>query len=143
MQPTLIGVDLAKSVFEVAVSRVPGHVDERHRFARARLLRFFEQCEPADVLLEACASAHHWGRELQKAGHRVRLLHPSDVARYRDGNKTDRADATALLEASRNTALDPVPVRSIEQQAIGALHRICEGYLRTRTARINAVRGHL
>ena len=76
-------------------------------------------------------------------GHQVRLLHPGDVARYRDGNKTDRADAKAVLEASRNTDIDPVPVKSREQQAIAALHRLRQGYLQTRTARINAVRGHL
>jgi transposase len=68
---------------------------------------------------------------------------PDDVARYRDGNKTDRADAKAVLEASRNTDIDPVPVKSREQQAMAALHRLRQGYLQTRTARINAVRGHL
>ena len=93
--------------------------------------------------MEACGSAHYWGRELQAMGHEVRLLHPGDVARYRDGNKTDRADAKALLEAARNAAIDPVPVKSQEQQAIAALHRMRQGYLQTRTARINAVRGHL
>jgi transposase len=76
-------------------------------------------------------------------GHRVALLHPGDVARYRDGNKTDRADAKALLEAARNEALDRVPVKTVDQQALVALHRIRQSYLRTRTARINALRGHL
>jgi transposase len=71
------------------------------------------------------------------------LLHPRDVARYRDGNKTDRADAKALLEAARNQALSRVPVKSVEQQAVVALHRLRQGYLQTRTARINALRGHL
>lgn len=71
------------------------------------------------------------------------LLPPGDVARYRDGNKTDRADAKALLEAARNAALSRVPVKSVEQQAVVALHRLRQGYLRTRTARISAVRGHL
>ena len=93
--------------------------------------------------MEACGAAHHWARTLQRIGHEVTLLHAGDVARYRDGNKTDRADAKALLEAARNEALDPVPVKSVEQQALGALHRLRQGYLRTRTARINAVRGHL
>jgi transposase len=143
MKTTQIGIDLAKSVFEVAVSHVPGRVDERHRLSRARLERFLAQAEPAEVLLEACSSAHHWGRVFEGMGHKVSLLHPGDVARYRDGNKTDRADAKALLEAARNTAIDPVPLKSVEQQAIGALHRLRQGYLRTRTARINAVRGHL
>jgi transposase len=104
---------------------------------------YFARCEPAEILMEACGSAHHWGRELQAMGHRVSLLHPGDVARYRDGNKTDRADAKALLEAARNEAIDCVPVKSMDQQAIGALHRLRQGYLQTRTARINAVRGHL
>ena len=93
--------------------------------------------------MEACGSAHYWGRELGAMGHQVRLLHPGDVARYRDGNKTDRADAKAVLEAARNAAIDPVPVKSQEQQAIAALHRIRQSYLQTRTARISALRGHL
>ncbi len=111
MHTTQIAVDLAKSVFEVAVSQPPGRVHERHRLSRARFRRFFATHAPAEVLLEACSSAHHWGRELQALGHRVTLLPAADVARYRDGNKTDRADAKALLEAARNEAIDPVPVK--------------------------------
>lgn len=143
MSSLQIGVDLAKSVFEVAVSPVPGQVRTRRRLTRTAFLPFFARQPPAEVLLEACGSAHYWGRELQQLGHRVTLLHPRDVARYRDGNKTDRADAKALLEAARNRDLSRVPVKSVEQQAIVALHRLRQGYLRTRTARINAVRGHL
>ena len=143
MNTTQIGVDLAKSVFEVAVSHAPGRVHERHRLSRTRFRRFFADHAPADVLMEACSSAHHWGRELQALGHRVVLLPAGDVARYRDGNKTDRADAKALLEAARNEAIDRVPVKSIDQQALSALHRLRQGYLQTRTARLNAVRGHL
>lgn len=138
-----IGVDLAKSVFEVAVSQVPGQVHERRRLSRAGFSTYFAARPPAEILLEACGSAHHWGRELQRLGHRVTLLHPRAVARYRDGNKTDRADAKALLEAARNEKIRPVPVKSLEQQAVVALHRLRQGYLHTRTARINAVRGHL
>lgn len=143
MQTTQAGIDIAKAVFEVALSDTPGSVRERHRLSRERFRRYFATREPTTVLMEACGSAHYWGRELQAMGHEVRLLHPGDVARYRDGNKTDRADAKAVLEAARNTAIDPVPVKSREQQAIAALHRLRQGYLRTRTARINAVRGHL
>ena len=138
-----IGVDLAKTVFEVAISESPGVVTSRRRLSGAAFPRFLAAQAPAEVLLEACGSAHHWGREAQRFGHRVTLLHPADVARYRDGNKTDRADAKALLEAARNKGLTPVPVKSVEQQAVVALHRIRQGYLRTRTARINALRGHL
>lgn len=143
MHTTQIAVDLAKSVFEVAVSRRPGRVDERHRLSRSRFVRFIAQHQRVQVLLEACGSAHHWGRELQAMGHDVVLLPPRDVSRYRDGNKTDRADAKALLEAARNHAIDRVPVKSLDQQALAALHRLRSGYLQTRTARINAVRGHL
>lgn len=143
MNSTQIGVDLAKSVFEIAVSRTPGRVCERHRLTRARLRPFFADREPAEVVMEACGSAHYWGRELSSLGHHVSLLPPGDVARYRDGNKTDRADAKALLEAARNAAIDRVPLKSVDQQAVAALHRLRQGCLRTRTARINAVRGHL
>ena len=82
-----IGVDLAKSVFEVAVSQVPGRVHERRRLSRAALTAFFAARPPAEVLLEACGSAHHWGRELQRLGHTVRLLPAGDVARNRAGTK--------------------------------------------------------
>ena len=143
MNTTQAGIDIAKAVFEVALSDRPGTVLERHRFSRERFRRFFAARDATDVLMEACGSAHYWGRELQAMGHRVVLLHPGDVARYRDGNKTDRADAKAILEAARNSALDPVPVKSCEQQAITSLHRMRQGYLQTRTARINAVRAHL
>ncbi|GIW52008.1 MAG: hypothetical protein KatS3mg081_1363 [Gemmatimonadales bacterium] len=98
MDTTQIGIDLAESVFEVAMSHTPGMVDQRHRLSRTRFRRLFAQRPPAEVLLETCSSAHYWGRELQALGHRVALLPAGDVARYRDGNKTDRADAKAVLE---------------------------------------------
>jgi transposase len=93
--------------------------------------------------MEACSSAHHGGRELQTLGHQVSLLPPSHVARYRLGNKTDQADARALLEAARNEKIVRIPVKTLDQQAITALHRLRSGYLASRTARINAVRGLL
>jgi len=143
MQTTQVAVDLAKSVFQVAVSHSPGRVDKQHRLSRQRFRTFFLHRPPTHILMEACGSAHHWGRELQAFGHQVSLLPPSHVARYRQGNKTDRADAKALLEAARNEDITPVPVKSVDQQAINALHRLRSGYLGTRTARINAVRGLL
>lgn len=143
MNSTQIAVDLAKSVFQVAESSTPGCIDRQHRLSRARFQRFFAQHEPVEVLMEACGTAHHWGRELEALGHTVSLLPPADVRRYRDGNKTDRADTKALLEAARNQAIDAVPVKTIDQQTITALHRLRSGYLQTRTARINCVRGLL
>jgi transposase len=143
MNSIQIGVDLAKSVFDIAVSDAPGRVQERRRLSRTALTQYFANRPPGQIVMEACGSAHHWGRALQQLGHAVTLLHPADVARYRDGNKTDQADAKALLEAVRNEALSQVPVKSLEQQAVAALHRLRQGYLQTRTARINALRGHL
>ena len=143
METTQVAVDLAKSVFEIAVSHEVGRVAEQRRLTRTGFRRFLERREPSEILMEACGTAHYWGRECHALGHRVRLLPPGDVRRYRDGNKTDRTDTKALLEASRNESIDAVPVKSEEQQAIAALHRLRSGYLQTRTARINAVRGHL
>jgi transposase len=143
MEHTTIAVDLAKSVFQVAVSRRPGHVDEERRLSRARFLTYLAQQTPATVVLEACGSAHYWGRQLQPLGHAVRLLPAHDVHRYVRRNKTDRTDTKALLEANRNEDIRPVPVKSVEQQAIASLHRLRSTWHATRTARINTVRGLL
>jgi len=142
MKPT-IAVDIAKSVFEVAVSKRPGRVAQRQRLSRKRLLPFFAQQPPATVLLEACSSAHFWARQLRDLGHDAVLLPPRHVRPYRQGNKTDRADAKALLEAHRNDEIRPVPIKTVEQHALAALHRLRSGWVGTRTARINAVRGIL
>jgi transposase len=143
MKPT-IAVDLAKSVFEIAVSRHPGRVAERHRLSRSGLLPFFAQHEAATVLFEACSSAHFWARELESLDHQVALLPPHLVRPYRRRHhKTDRADAKALLEAFRNAEIHPVPAKSVAQQTLASLHRLRSGWLATRTARINAVRGIL
>ena len=144
MQSTTIAVDLAKSVFEIAVSRFPGKVAERHRVSRKKFLRFFAQRESSRVLLEACGSAHFWAEELQKLGHEVVLLPPHLVRPYRRRHKkTDRTDAKALLEADRNEEIDPVPIKTVEQRSVTALHRLRSAWMETRTARINGVRGLL
>ena len=142
MEHTTIAVDLAKSVFQVAVSHRPGRVDEEHRLTRARVLRFFAERPAATVLLEACGSAHHWGRELERLGHTVQLL-PPDVHRYVRRSKTDRADAKALLEAARNDEIHAVPVKTVSQQALTTLHRIRSTWQATRTMRLNSLRGLL
>lgn len=143
MKSTTIAVDLAKSVFEIAVSHHPGRVAERHRLSRSACLRFFAGHRPALVLLEACGSAHHWAREIQRLGHRVLLLPPHRTRPYVTGNKNDRADAKGLLEAHRNEQIRSVPVKSIDQQALSTLHRLRSAWLAARTARINTVRGVL
>ena len=143
MEHTTIAVDLAKSVFQVAVSHRPGHLDEERRLSRDRFLAFFAQRPPATIVLEACGSAHYWARQLQPLGHVVRLLPAHDVRPYVRRNKTDRTDAKGLLEANRNEGIHPVPVKTIEHQAIASLHRLRSTWLATRTARLNTLRGLL
>ena len=143
MNSTTIAVDVAKAVFEVAVSEHPGQVRERHRFSRERFRRYLGEQPPATILMEACGSAHYWGRQAQGHGHRVTLLPPHVVRPYVPRNKTDRTDAKGLLEAARNDEARPVPVKSESQQAVAALHRLRSTWLATRTARINTVRGLL
>lgn len=143
MQPTTIAIDLARSVFEVAVLRRPGAVSSRRRLTRSQMARFLADQEPSLVLMEACGTAHHWGREAEARGHRVRLLPPHAVRPYVLRNKTDRSDTKAILEAHRNEAIRPVPVKSIEQHAIASLHRLRSAWMATRTARLNALRGLL
>ena len=143
MQRT-IAVDIAKNVFEIAISRHPGKVSERRRLSRTKFLRFFAERQSSRLLLEACGSSHFWARELSKLGHEVVLLPPHLVRPYRRRHrKTDRADAKALLEASRNDEIRPVPVKTVEHQSLTALHRLRSGWMSTRTARLNAVRGLL
>lgn len=143
MEPSTFSVDLAKSVFQVAVSRRPGQVIATHRLSRSRFASFFAKRKSAAIVMEACGSAHYWGRELEKQGHRVVLLPPHSVRPYVARNKTDQADAKAILEAFRNQAIHPVPVKTVAQQALVALHRLRSRWMATRTSRINTVRGVL
>lgn len=143
MQHTTVAIDLAKSVFQVAVSRRPGQVSQRMRLSRPGFQRFIAQLEPAQVVMEACGSSHYWGRVLQGHGHTVMLLPPHHVRRYRVGNKTDETDTKALLEAVRNEEICPVPVKSVDQQTLIALHRLRIASMATRIARINLLRGVL
>jgi transposase len=140
---TTIAVDLSKTVFEIAVSRHPGRVCERKRLRRAQMVPFFANRPASTVLLEACGSAHHWARQIQSLGHRVLLLPPHQTRRYVLRDKTDGADADALLEAHRNEKILPVPVKTVAQQTLTSLHRIRSGWLQTRIARLNAIRGLL
>jgi len=143
MQDTTIAVDLAKSVFEVAMSRRPGQVATRRRLSRGQFSRFLAEQAPATVVMEACGTAHFWGREARGHGHRVVLVPPHAVRPYVLRNKTDGADAKGLLEAVRNEALCPVPVKSVDQHVLASLHRMRAAWMATRTARLNTVRGLL
>jgi len=140
---TRIAVDVAKAVFEVAISNRPGHVARRERLQRVEFLPFMAQQPAATVIMEACGSSHHWGRKLLALGHHVVLLPPHHVRPYVRGNKTDRTDAKGILEAGRNEDIQPVPVKTVAQQVLTSLHRLRSGWVSERTARINALRGLL
>src|SRR6185503_8731886 len=107
---TTIAVDLAKSVFQVAVADAQWRVVSRHRFSRGQLLRFFAERQPCLVVMEACGTAHFWGRWRSSLGFTVRLLPPQYVRAFVRRHKTDRSDAEALLEATRSADLAAVPV---------------------------------
>lgn len=124
MDATTIGIDLAKDVFEIAISDRPGRVRERRRLTRRQFALFVEGLETgATVVMEACSSAHYWGRRCAARGATVRLLPAQHVRPYVARNKTDQADAAALLEAHRCGAIHAVPIKTIEQQSLQGLLR--------------------
>ena len=144
MNATTVAVDLAKDVFEVARANRAGRIFERKRLTRRQFERFIDELEPGtDVVMEACGTAHYWGRRCQARDVRVRLLPARYVRPYVRRNKTDRADTEALLEADRCGGLQPVPVKTVEQQTLQALHRVRTQWQTARTARINVMRALL
>ena len=140
---TVVAVDIAKVVFDVAVSHEPGRVAERKRLSRAAFSLFFAQLPASTVVMEACGMAHYWARRLEELGHTVVLLPPHQVRPYVTRNKTDRTDAKGILEAYRNADIRPVPIKSVAQQVLCSLHRFRSGWLAARTAQINTLRGLL
>ena len=141
MNATTVAVDLAKSVFQLAVADSQWKVIETHRLTRSQFERWFLNRDVSLVVMEACGSAHHWARALSGLGIEVKLLPASYVRAYVKRNKTDAADAAALLEAARASDIQPVRIKSIEQQALQGLHRTRSLWMSTRTSRINALRG--
>ena len=141
MHATTVAVDLAKSVFQIAVADEHWHIVETQRLTRTQFERWFANRSVGLVVMEACGFAHHWGRWLNALGIEVRLLPAQYVRAYVRRNKTDATDAAALLEACRASDLRPVRVKSVEQQALQGLHRIRSLWMGTRTSRINALRG--
>jgi transposase len=129
------------TVFEVGIADRQWRVVERRRLNRRQFARFLADQPASHIVMEACGTAHHWGRVAQGHGHRVTLLPVRYVKPYLRGNKTDRTDVDALLDAVRTGAIPPVAVKSIAQQEIVALHRIRDQWMATRTARVNSLRG--
>ena len=143
MHSTTVAVDLAKNVFELAVADAAGRIVDRQRLNRVRFSSFFVQRAPCRVLMEACGSAHYWARRIAEHGHSVQLLPAQYVRQYVRRNKTDRADAAALIEAARCADIQAVPVKSLEQQQMLALHRLRSQWMGTPQRYLNTLRGLL
>jgi transposase len=143
MQITTIGIDLAKTLFQLHGVDAEGRVVVRKLVRRGQMLSFFGQLPACLVGIEACSSAHYWARELIKLGHDVKLMPPSYVKPYVKRGKTDAADAEAICEAVRRPTMRFVPVKTTEQQAILMLHRSRAILMRQRTMNVNALRAHL
>jgi transposase len=140
---TTIGLDIAKSVFQVHGIDAEGKVIVRRQLKRRYVLAFFQRLPPCVVGIEACASAHHWSRELQALGHTVRLMPPAYVKPYVKRQKNDAADAEAICEAVTRPNMRFVETKTPEQQSCLMLHRTRHLFIRQQTAVINAIRAHL
>ncbi len=140
---SIIGVDIAKSVFQIQGVDADGTVVIRKRIGRLKVLEFFANLPPCLVGMEACATAHQWARELKKLGHDTRLMPPTYVKAYVKRGKNDAADAAAICEAVTRPSMRFVPIKSVEQQSALMLHRTRDLLIRQRTQLINALRAHL
>jgi transposase len=138
-----IGLDIAKSVFQVHGVAADGSVVIRKRIGRAKVLEFFAALPPCVVGIEACPSAHHWSRKLQALSHTVRLMPPSYVKAYLKRSKNDANDAAAICEAVMRPSMRFVPIKSEQQQSGLMLHRSRQLLVRQRTMVTNAIRGHM
>jgi transposase len=140
---TTIGLDIAQSVFQVHGVDAAGNVIVRRQLKRRYVLPFFQKLPPCLVGIEACASSHHWSRELQALGHKVRLMPPAYVKPYVKRHKNDAADAEAICEAVTRANMRFVATKTPEQQSCLMLHRTRHLFIRQQTAVINAIRAHL
>jgi transposase len=138
-----VGLDIAKSIFQAHGADSAGAIVFRKKLGRGRLLAFFASLPPCVVAMEACAGAHHWGRELTALGHTVRLIPPAYVKPFVKRQKNDEADAEAICEAAQRPTMRFVTVKTEAQQASGVVFRARDLLVRQRTQITNAVRGHL
>lgn len=143
MKITTVGVDLAKNIFQVHGVDERGKVVLRKSIRRDQMLPFFANLQSCLIGMDACGSAHAWARKLQGLGHTVKLMPPQFVKPYVKTNKNDAADAEAICEAVSRPNMRFVPIKNGEQQAILALHRARQGFVKARTAQANQIRGLL
>ena len=140
---TTIGLDIAKSVFQVHGVDAEGKVLIRRKLKRRYVLAFFQKLPPCLVGIEACATSHHWSRELKALGHTVRLMPPAYVKPYVKRQKNDAADAEAICEAVTRANMRFVETKTPEQQSCLMLHRTRHLFIRQQTSVINAIRAHM
>src|SRR6202023_129865 len=140
---TTVGLDIAKSVFQVHGVDAEGNVVFRRQLKRRYVLAFFQKLPSCLVGIEACASSHHWSRELQALGHTVRLMPPAYVKPYVKRHKNDATDAEAICEAVTRANMRFVATKTPEQQSALVLHRTRHLFIRQQTSVINAIRAHL
>jgi transposase len=140
---TIVGVDLAKRVFQLHGAAADGSVVFRRKLSRNQLLPFLARRPPCIIAIEACATAHHWGREIEKLGHGVRLVPPVYVKPFVKRQKNDAADAEAIAEAAARPTMRFVALKTEGQQARAMIFRARDLLVRQRTQLINALRGHL
>ena len=143
MKIRTVGVDLAKNVFQIHAVDQRGNGVLRKQLKREQVAPFFAKLPVCLVGMEACASAHHWARKVQGFGHTVRLIAPQFVKPYVKANKNDAADAEAICEAVSRPSMRFVAVKNVAQQALLAMHRVRQGFIKTRTAQANQIRGLL
>src|ERR1700687_2215332 len=143
MKITTVGLDLAKSVFTLQGVNEHGKTVLRKTVRRAKLLEWFAQLPACVVGMEACSGAQHWARELRKLGHQRRIMAAEFVEPYRCGGKNDANDAGAICEAVSRPKMRFVAIKSVEQQAVLAVHRLRQGLVEERTALANRLRGLL
>jgi transposase len=143
MQVSTIGLDIAKNVFQVHGIDGEGRAVLCRKVRRDRLVKLFESIEPCLIGMEACATAHHWARQLTALGHQIKLMPPAYVKAYVKRNKNDAADAEAICEAVRRPTMRFVPVKSADAQSVLMLHRARHLLVRQRTAQVSAMRAHL
>ncbi len=143
MEIEALGIDLAKSVFQLHGVNAAGGVVLRKKLRRAAVLGFLRDLPPCLIGMEACASSHHWAREIAALGHEVRLIPPAYVKPYVKRHKNDAADAEAICEAVTRPSMRFVPIKSPEQQSVLMLHRARDLLMRQRTMLLNAIRAHL
>lgn len=138
---TTITIDLAKDVFQVAVFNKFGKQIINTSVSSKKLQLLVAQHPEACIFMEACGSAHYWGRRFTQLGHQVKLIPPHLVANYRNGNKNDKNDAVAIYEASKNPKIYFVSIRTLEQQDLATQHKLRDGYVKQRTQLGNRIRG--